>query len=374
MVEEKYVKVVGTGAYLPGSPIPFAEMENYLGEITNAPPEVMRWKKRIQPLIKEMVDIDYYHYAIDPVTKEPNEDYVTISVKAAQKALEAAHLKPQDVELITFGCPFSRQMPPTSTRIQEALGIESSAELAIHSNCTSAYKALLTAHDMVRTGRYKNALVIAAMLNSSVFRSTFFNQKVMGQEEMFLRWFLCDGAGALVLQAADTKEGGLFLEHTYMESIGGKKPSMMHNTLPAYEVNLVESFEKGHHHILQRFKNEISVHVKDENGYTVFTNGLGRMIQRCKLDLSKLRFFQINMPSKHVVELMLSECEEKLGIPKKTLYTNISQMGYTGPPAPFICLDKILHEEKLQDEDLILSFVLEVSKFIQAGFTMRYKA
>jgi 3-oxoacyl-[acyl-carrier-protein] synthase-3 len=38
----------------------------------------------------------------------------------------------------------------------------------------------------------------------------------------------------------------------------------------------------------------------------------------------------------------------------------------------FICLDTILREEKLESGDLILSFVTEVSKFMQAGYAMRY--
>jgi len=38
----------------------------------------------------------------------------------------------------------------------------------------------------------------------------------------------------------------------------------------------------------------------------------------------------------------------------------------------FICLDRILREEKLEDGDLIVSFVTEVSKFMQAGYAMTY--
>jgi 3-oxoacyl-[acyl-carrier-protein] synthase III len=45
-------------------------------------------------------------------------------------------------------------------------------------------------------------------------------------------------------------------------------------------------------------------------------------------------------------------------------------MGYAGPPMAFICLDKMIREEKLEKSDLILSFVTEVSKFMQAGFLL----
>jgi 3-oxoacyl-[acyl-carrier-protein] synthase III len=47
-------------------------------------------------------------------------------------------------------------------------------------------------------------------------------------------------------------------------------------------------------------------------------------------------------------------------------------MGYAGPPMVFICLHKILQEENLEKGDLVLSFVTEVSKFMQAGFSLKY--
>ena len=42
------------------------------------------------------------------------------------------------------------------------------------------------------------------------------------------------------------------------------------------------------------------------------------------------------------------------------------------PPMALLCLDKIRKEEQLHNGDRILSFVTEVSKFMQAGYLMRY--
>jgi 3-oxoacyl-[acyl-carrier-protein] synthase-3 len=75
------------------------------------------------------------------------------------------------------------------------------------------------------------------------------------------------------------------------------------------------------------------------------------------------------LPSKHISELVLEECEG-LGIRKETLYTKMSKMGYSGPPMTYICLDRIFNEEILDKGDMILSFVTEVSKFMQGGYTM----
>ena len=135
-------------------------------------------------------------------------------------------------------------------------------------------------------------------------------------------------------------------------------------------MNPREEFEKGYHHLAQMFREELSSNFHEPGG-SVFLKGLKRMIQRHNIDLSSLRFFQVNFPSKHITELIMDECAE-LGIPRETLYSAMATMGYIGPPMALLCLDKIKSEEKLKDGDLILSFVTEVSKFMQAGYTIRY--
>ncbi len=369
MSEEIRVKVTGSGSFLPGEPVPFDEIDRYLGEITDAPAKVMKWMDRIRPLMKEMLAIDRYHYAIDPVTREFNEDNITMSVKAARKALAAAQLDVSDVDLIVYGSAHMDQMPTPSVRIQEALGIERCAELSIHANCTSAYKALLLAGDLIRNGRYRNALVLSSGISSSELRAEYYNQPLIKKEDLFLRWFLCDGAGGLVLEGRNKKESGLYLEHTYMESVGGKKPASMGNRRPAYWMNPRDEYDQGYHHLAQMFQH-LQSYFHDSDG-TVFYKGLKRMIDTCHIDLAQLRFFQVNLPSKHISDLVLEECAS-LGISINTLYTKMSRLGYSGPPMVFICLDTILCEEKLVNGDLVLSFVTEVSKFMQAGYAMRY--
>ncbi len=370
MTDARHVRVTGSGSFLPGTPVPFDDIDRYLGEITEAPAPVMKWMRRIRPLMKEMLDISHYYYAIDPDTRDFFEDNVTMSVKAARAALESAGRSAGDIDLIVYGSAHMDQMPTPSVRIQEALGIERCAELSIHANCTSAYKSLLLASDLIKNGRYRNALVLSSSISSSELRAEYYNQPLIRKEDVFLRWFLCDGAGALVLEGQDAPGRGLFVEQTFMESVGGKKPSPMGNRRPAYWMNPREEFERGYHHLAQMFQEQLRAHFHDPDG-TVFFKGLRRMIESNSIDLSGLRFFQVNLPSKHIADLVLEECAA-LGIPASTLYTRMSTIGYPGPPMAFICLDTILREEQLHDGDLVLSFVTEVSKFMQAGYAMRY--
>jgi 3-oxoacyl-[acyl-carrier-protein] synthase III len=365
-----FIKLAGTGSYLPGESIPMDEIDRYLGELPDAPQKVRRWLERIRPLMKEMLDIEYYHFAIDPVTRQFTEDNITMSVKAAQQALSDAKMEPGSIDLILYGSAHQDQMPTASVRIQEKLGIEQCGEISIHANCTSAYKALLLGYDLLKNGRYRNALVISSSMSSSELITEYYNQALVTKEELFLRYFLSDGAAALVLKAEDQRSDGLFVDHVYMESIGGKKPSAMGNKRPAYWMNPKEEFEKGYHHLAQMFQEELRANFHDPDG-SVFLKGLKRMITKYGIDLSMLRFFQVNFPSKHITELVMEECET-LGISRDTLYSKMSTMGYIGPPMALLCLDKIKKEEKLNPGDMLLSFVTEVSKFMQAGYVIRY--
>lgn len=365
-----FVQLTGTGSYLPGKPIKIDDVDHYLGELTNAPKKLQKWMQRMKVLMTEMLEVKHYHFAIDPETREFTDDNITMSVKAARKAIDSAGLKPEDIDLIVYGSAHQDQMPTASVRIQEALEIEQCGEISIHANCTSAYKALLVATDFIHSGRYKNALVISSSMSSSELRAEYYNQKLVKKEELFLRYFLSDGAGALLLQATNEKGNGLFVEETYMESIGGKKPAAMLNKRPAYWMNPQQEYELGYHHLSQMFNEQLRTHFHDEDG-SVFIKGLKRMLQKYPVELKDLKYFQVNFPSKHISELIMDECKE-LGISRETLYTKISDMGYAGPPMAFISIDKILREGKLASKDLIISFVTEVSKFMQAGYILNY--
>jgi 3-oxoacyl-[acyl-carrier-protein] synthase-3 len=292
-------------------------------------------------------------------------------VKAAAGALKHAGIPAEQVELIVYGSAHQDQMPTASARIQESLGIEQCAEISVHANCTSAYKALAIAHDMIRNGRFGNALVISSSMSSSELVAEYYNQPLVKKEELFLRYFLSDGAAALFLTAEKSSRPGLYVDHTHFESIGGKKPSAMGNKRPAYWMNPKEEFEKGYHHLSQMFQEELRENFHDPDG-SVFLKGLTRMLEIYRPDLARLKYFQVNFPSKHISELIMDECSE-LGIPRSALYSKMASMGYIGPPMALLCLDRIMKEETLQPGDMILSFVTEVSKFLQAGYIMSYE-
>ena len=363
------VYVTGSGSYLPGPRVAFDDIEQVLGRLTQAPPRLQRWIEQTTPIMKQLLGIEFYHYAIDRTTRAFTDDNVTMSAKAARVALDAAGMTPQDVDLICYGSPHQDQMPTASVRIQEQLGIERCDELSIHANCTSAYKALYLAHQLIRSGQNSTALVISANIASSELRAEYYNQALVDKESLFLRWFLCDGAGALVLTNRAPAARRFVVEQTYIESVGGTRPSLMFSNRPAYWMNPQDEFDTASHHLRQQFRNVLSTSVFQEPDGSVFANGLKRMLGRGSVPLDSVAFFQVNLPSRHIADSVREECRA-LGIAPEAFYTKMSEMGYAGPPTALMCLDRILREERPAPGQRVLSFVTEVSKFMQAGYVI----
>ncbi len=363
------VYLAGTGSFLPGAPIPFDRIDSVLGVLEGAPPAVKKWYASRGTIMRELLDVSYVHYAIDPATRTFTDDNVTMAVKAARAALDATTIKASAVDLICYGSAHQDQMPTASVRIQEALGIERCDELSIHANCTSAYKALYCAHLLVASGRNRTALVVSSNISSSELRAEYYNQPLVDKESLFLRWFLCDGAGAVILSADPALSAGYELEHTFIESVGGKRPSLMFNERPALWLPPDREFAEGRHHLRQNFRNALSTSVFQEEGGSVFFKGLCRMLNRGTIPIDKIKLFQVNMPTRHIVESIMDECAA-IGIPRTALYSKLHDLGYCGPPMVFICLDSIVKNERLDADDRIVSFVTEVSKFMQAGYSI----
>ena len=95
------------------------------------------------------------------------------------------------------------------------------------------------------------------------------------------------------------------------------------------------------------------------------------MLAEGAVPVESIRYFQINFPARHIIESVMDECRS-IGIPPSALYTKLDEYGYSGPPAALIGLDSILRNEPFVRHDRIVSFVTEVSKFMQAGYSIRY--
>lgn len=359
------VYIAGLGSYSPGAPIPFDEIENVLGKIEGASPKVMKQIEKRRPIIKEMLGIEYSHYAIDPKTREMTDTNVSMSVKAANKALDAAGMKSTDIDLIVYaGILYDYMCPPSSVLVQDALGIPACAEMSIHSNCTAIYKALQVGSDLIANGRYRNALLVTSQMSSAILRAEYYNPKVLTFEQAILRWFLCDGAGAMVL-SADKPEGcKLQVEKTYLESVGMGLEPCMRMDFGATKWNALEVYEHGWHHLTQDIKKVSELAPK------LVAKGFRKMLDLYDMDVSTVKYFFLNIPTKHLMDLGIKDIRKQLQNKDLPIYTQMATRGYQGAPSIIIALDDYMKTAQLKTGDRLMSFVTESSKWMNAGFVL----
>lgn len=382
-MNERPVRIAGTGAYLPGEPVKFHDIESVLGELEEVTPEFKKWYKRTRNLMYQILGMENYYYAIDRETGLCNETCAGMSAKAARQAIEMAGMQPNDIELIVYGGSSNDRFicPPTSAFIQQELGIDYCAEMSIHSNCTATYKGLQVASDLIANGRYKNALVCSSNLVSSALKASYFNQAKLEKNQAILRWFLCDGGGAVVLKAEEEKTPGLYFKDSYVESVGSKYPPHMYNSAGCSSLGALQDYQAGNHHVTQDYRDVSQL------GPKLFMEGFLKMIDQMKNKLGEdvwkkktmdASYFLVNVPTRHLIDLVAEELLLKFKELKDArfdmYYSTTEKRGYTGPAAILITLDKLLRTENLRNEEVIVSFVTESSKWMNAGFWLEYQS
>lgn len=376
-----HVRLAGTGSFLPGDPIPMNDIEKVLGDFEDVDDDFKKWYKRTRKVMRGLLGVDYYYFAIDPETGETTETPSSMAAKAAENALEMAGIKANDVDLLLYGGA-SQDLwacPPTTSFIQEKLGIEHCAEMSIHSNCTSTYKAIQIATDQIAYGRYKTALVTTANQTSHYYRASSFNQKKMTRHQAMMRWFLCDGGGAMVLTRDDGSSPGLEVYDTMVESVGIAHEPHMYTRFGSCQTPK-EAWDEGLHHLTQNF-NQVST-----IGPDFFLDGVQRFAEQVGLNpddpenINMIKYFLANVPADHLLDVAMEEAKERISVGMRALqkvyYSTVANRGYTGPAAIAITLDELMRKKRgdLSDGDFLVSFVTESSKWMNAGFVMRYRA
>jgi len=206
-------QITGTGGYQPGEPISNETISRLAGPL---PDDVLAG-----------VSITQRYWMIDPETGEHLDSNSGMAFKAAQSALDAADLKPEQVDLMILatGTP-DYVLPPAVNLVQEMLGLERCATLEIRSGGAGAAQGLDLARMWIEEGRHQVALVIGSEAISPVLAPVFLDtapEKIRMRDRLPLYMF-GDGAGAIVVTAADSDEG---LHRGATRAIGGlRKPGI----------------------------------------------------------------------------------------------------------------------------------------------------
>ncbi|MDD5382823.1 MAG: hypothetical protein PHH60_04115 [Candidatus Margulisbacteria bacterium] len=367
MSELKEVQLVSTGVYHPGEPVPFDKIEEVLGSFDQAPPRIKKMISKLRHLAKSRIGIERCYFAIDPVTKEYTETNVSMTVKAVNKALDKAGLSPKDIDCLLLGNLMpDHQTPPTTTLIQEALGIENCAEMEIHSNCTGISKVMQIAFDGLRLGRYKTVVAAYSQFSSAYLRADHYNQQILGPENLLLRWFLSDSASAVIMSAREKVSRGIKVLDVYNESLGGKLKAGMTFAHGAPRYNLLKAYEAGLHHFGQDYK------AVEELAPKILSEGFSRMLKRINIGAAEIDHVIVTIPSLKLLDKGRAEALQLYAVPYEKWFNNVSYQGYSGASSVVVSLDEMLEKNIFKPKDLLAGITIESSKWMVGGFFLKY--
>jgi 3-oxoacyl-[acyl-carrier-protein] synthase-3 len=177
-----YSKIIGTGSYLPPKRVTNDELAAQLA--ANGIETSDEW-------IVSRSGISARHYA------EPGVQASDLAAAASKRALEAAGLQPNDIDLIIVASSTPDHFgsfPSTACVVQRKLEITNGcAAMDVQAVCSGFVYALSVADSLIKSGAHKNALIIGTEVFS----------RILNFEDRTTCVLFGDGAGAVVLQASE---------------------------------------------------------------------------------------------------------------------------------------------------------------------------
>ncbi len=373
------VTVIGTGSFLPNDPIPNDRIDDVLGPLLEAPERIQGFIRNVGPKMLEGSGVESRHFAIDPETHRLTHTIASLGEEAARRALDAAGKKPKDVDLLILATPnYDHSTPPTSTILQQSLGIEHCAEMELHSNCSGVGKSVQIAYDAMRTGRYKTALVVYAQLSSVYLRSCYFNQSQMTKTQAALRYILADGSAALVLQASDPPSNGTPSRRvpaeilgTYVESVGSDRPPGMIAgggvaDLMDWERQIPSVYERGSHHLDQDFF-KVS-----QDAVPYLADGVQHMLKSLNIDPATVDHFVYSIPGRQLYDNNIDKVTKPFGATPEKVKFRAQRTGYCGGASILIHFDEMVRSGEIKPGEQVVLYSVESSKWMSAGFVLRW--
>jgi 3-oxoacyl-[acyl-carrier-protein] synthase-3 len=290
--------ICGTGSYVPEDAVSNEELlrsgldttDNWIVEHTG-----IRWRRIARP-------------------EQATSD---LALVAARRALEAAELRPSDLDLII--CATStpdHQLPATASLLQHQLGCRSGA-FDLNAACSGFVCALITGFALRRQMGYRHVLVVGADTYS----------RILNWKDRTSAVFFGDGAGAVVLGPS---HGGDWLMAAELGSDGGGAAAI---TVPSGGSRAPATEE---HVRAQQHKFRM-------NGQAVWSFALDKMpaATRAVIARAGLALADIDLVIPHQANArMLHACADSLQLPPERLFLNLDRYANTASASVAIALDE----------------------------------
>ncbi len=303
-----YARITGTGGYLPENIMTNHDLEKIV-DTTD------QW-------IRDRTGIEQRHIAVE------GETTVDLAEGASRKAIEAAGIDPQDIDLIILATSTPDKIFPSSACIlQSRLGIHGCPAFDIQAVCTGFVYALTVAEKFIQSGSSKKALVVGAEVFS----------RILNWEDRGTCVLFGDGAGAVILEASD--ETGILSTHIHAD---GDYVDLLQ--VPCGIAHDYEKVKAGN----------AFVEMKGNEVFKMAVNTLGRIVDETlaandmmKSDIDWLVPHQANTR-------IISATAKKLKMSMDQVVVTVNKHGNTSAASVPLALDVAVRDGRIKKNELLL--------------------
>mgnify|MGYP000959515280 FL=1 len=264
----------------------------------------------------------------------------SMGVKASLKAIEAAKINKEEIDFIVFATLSPDfYFPGCGVLVQKELGLPNVGALDIRNQCSGFIYALSVADQYIKTGMYKNILVIGAETQSPALDMT-----TRGRNMAVL---FGDGAGAAIVSRSDDPKRGILSTHLHSQGEHAEQLAMI---APGVGTKWVPQI------LAENDPDDVSYY-PNMNGQFVFKNAVVRFAEVIEegLKTNGLSREDINMLIPHQANLRISQfVQHQFKLTDEQVFNNIMKYGNTTAASVPIALTEAVQQGKIKDGDLVV--------------------
>jgi 3-oxoacyl-[acyl-carrier-protein] synthase III len=269
------------------------------------------------------------------------EDTTTsMGVKAAQIAIDRAKIDKEDIDFVIFATLSpDYYFPGPGVLVQRDLGLRTVGALDVRNQCSGFVYALSIADQYIKTGMYKNILIIGSEVHSTGLDMT---TRGRGVSVIF-----GDGAGAAILSREKDTTKGILSTHLHSEGQHAEELSLI---APGMGKRWVTD-------ILNDNDPNDQSYFPYMNGQFVFKNAVVRFSEVIMegLQTNNLEVTDISMLIPHQANLRISQfIQHKFQLNDDQVYNNIQKYGNTTAASIPIALTEAWESGKIKEGDLVV--------------------
>jgi len=271
--------------------------------------------------------------------KEGTDDSSAVmGAKAAKIAIERAGLTKDDIDFIVFATLSPDfYFPGCGVLVQELLNMPTIGALDIRNQCSGFVYGLSVADQFIKTGMYKNVLVIGAEYHSNGLDKTTRGRNVTV--------IFGDGAGACVLSREEDTSKGVLSTHLHSEGKYADKLIVASPSIGHWVPEIIES------------KGEDISYFPYMDGTFVFKHAVVRFSEVIMEGLAKnnLKKEDIDLLIPHQANLRISQfIQKKFGLSDDQVFNNIMKYGNTTAASVIVALTEAWEMGKIKDGDIVV--------------------